>query len=148
MDEGWGNIIYLLILALFGVFGALKKKKPVAVSPPDEEEYEQPVQPVRPKQSADNSFDSVFEALLGQEIPKPYEQVYEEIEDIPVQEKEVVIEKTSDVKLTSNESIEQRKNSAFDDLRKTYEEEETSEEEEIDWRQAIIYKEILDRKYQ
>ncbi|MPQ45607.1 hypothetical protein GCQ56_01185 [Marinifilum sp. N1E240] len=147
MDEGWGNIIYLLLLALFGVFGALKKKKPVAVSPPDEEEYEQPIQPVRPKQSEDNSFDSVFEALLGQEIPKPYEQTYDEIEELPI--KEEIVETTPEVKEVSIEYSDQPKKSVFDDLRKNYEEEDEAEEaEEVDWRQAIIYKEILDRKYQ
>ena len=150
MDEGWGNLIYLLLIALFGILGSIKKKKkPIQVSPPDDGEILE--QPAPQSTNQDNKIESIFEALLGQEVPEPYmeEEKYED--DEPIREQEVVLDSVpeqKDPRETSIEYVDENRISSLDGLQSIYKEEEEEEErEEIDWRQAIIYKEILDRKY-
>ncbi len=142
MDDKWGNILYLIVMALFVIVGALKKKKPpVAVSPPDEgEDYQQ----AAPK--APSGFESLFESLLGNEIPTPYVQ---SIEDATPEREETMMEEYTRLESVKAKAYEDKKSSALSDLKLIYKEEEQieSDEDEIDWRQAIIYKEILDRKY-
>ncbi|NOU58829.1 hypothetical protein [Marinifilum caeruleilacunae] len=154
MEDGWGNIIYLIIAAIVGIFSSLKKKKkPIPMSPPDDGEVAEQTAPQPPKQESD--FESVFEALLGQPAPQPYQEEteWEEEEEEIFAEKETVLDSVPEQKNpleTSIEYNEERKISSFDALKKLYSDEEDEEEverEEIDWRQAIIYKEILDRKY-
>ncbi|MCT4601763.1 MAG: hypothetical protein N4A59_02510 [Marinifilum sp.] len=147
MDEGWGNIIYLILLAIVGIFSSIKKKKkPIPMSPPDDGEVAEQVAPQTPNQ--ESKFDSVFEVLLGQQIPEPYLQ---ENEEELIVEEEVLdsVPEQKDPRESSIEYVEDTKTSTFDALKNLYqeEEEEIEEREEIDWRQAIIYKEILDRKY-
>ncbi|PXY00828.1 hypothetical protein DF185_13085 [Marinifilum breve] len=153
MDEGWGNIIYLIILAIVGIFSSIKKnkKKPVPLSPPDDGEIaEQPI-PQAPKPQ--NDFESVFEALLGKQMPEPYNEEDEWETEAPIAEQEVVLDSVPEQKDSRESSIEYsetRQISTFDALKDLYqeeEEEEVNDREEIDWRQAIIYKEILERKY-
>ena len=137
-------------MALFIAVGALKKKKPpIPVSPPDDGEIaQQPTSSSSP--SPGSGLDSVFEAFLGNEPPTTYVQPVETV----TQETEASL-KEEDVneKETSIEYSEEPVSSIFDDLKASYsqdeeeEEEERVEREEIDWRKAIIYKEILDRKY-
>jgi hypothetical protein len=150
MDEGWGNIIYLILLALFGIIGSLKKKKPVAVSPPDDDEiYEIP----EVQNSNDESrFDSVLETLIGQELPKPYSEPYKYEKEILIDETEEVLDTVplqEDPLKKSIEYTNEPKKKVFDPLSNLRKEEEINalEQEEIDWRKAIIYKEILERKY-
>jgi hypothetical protein len=151
MDEGWGNIIYLILAAIVAIFSALKKKKPVPMSPPDDGELVEQEVPQAPQQKSD--FESVFEALLGQQTPEPYlqETDWEEEEEILAEKEEVldsVPEQRNPLK-SSIEYVEKPQVSSLDALKDLYSEEEEEEEEreEIDWRQAIIYKEILHRKY-
>ncbi|WP_321280187.1 hypothetical protein [Marinifilum fragile] len=151
MDEGWGNIIYLIILAIVGIFSSIKKskKKPIAMSPPDDGELAEQATSQTPKRQKD--FESIFEALLGQQMPEPYQENEEWETEIPIAEQEVVLDSVpeqKDPRESSIEYTEKNKLSTFDALKSLYqEEEEEDDEEEIDWRQAIIYKEILERKY-
>lgn len=151
MDEGWGNIIYLIILAIVGIFSSIKKskKKPIAMSPPDDGELAEQATSQTPKRQKD--FESIFEALLGQQLPEPYQENEEWETEIPIAEQEVVLDSVpeqKDPRESSIEYTEKNKLSTFDALKSLYqEEEEEDDEEEIDWRQAIIYKEILERKY-
>ena len=151
MDGNWENLIYLLLLALLGIVGSFKKKKRPPVAPPDEDEgVEQPVQQGTDQKS---TFDSIFETLLGQETPEPYtfkgeqETVLKESID---EDEELDLAPVPEQKNPLKDSIEyidkSSSHSALDSLKYLYQEEE-EEREEIDWRQAIIYKEILDRKY-
>ncbi|WP_421917995.1 hypothetical protein [Marinifilum sp.] len=153
MDEGWGNIIYLILLAVVGIFSSIRKnkKKAAPMSPPDDGEIPEQTVPQAPKSQGD--FESVFETLLGQQTPEPYLQ--EEImdEDELSVEEEVILDSVpeqKDPRESSIEYVEEHKTSSLDALKDLYSEDESEEEEEIegmDWRQAIIYKEILDRKY-
>ncbi len=146
MDDSWGNILYLIVMALFVIVGALKKKKPpVAVSPPNEEEdYQQDT----PK--ATGGFESLFDTLMGNEISTPY---IEPIEDAKPVREETMMEEYARLENSKAEARGDEKDSALSALKVIYSEEQEQIEsdenqlEEIDWRQAIIYKEILDRKY-
>ncbi|MBI9056221.1 MAG: hypothetical protein JEZ01_00475 [Labilibaculum sp.] len=145
MDGDWGNIIYLIAVVLFGIISMLKKKKPpVAVAPPEDGEVEQ--QEFEPKEG----LESVLEAFLGGAIPKSQVQAVEEPE--PVRQESMMEEYNRREREKAEERVETKK-STFGGLdsisidRIDEIEEEEVESEEIDWRQAIIYKEILDRKY-
>ncbi len=145
MDGDWGNIIYLIAVVLFGIISMLKKKKPpVAVAPPEDGEFEQ--QEFEPKEG----LESVLEAFLGGAIPKSQVQAVEEPE--PVRQESMMEEYNRREREKAKERVETKK-STFGGLdsisidRIDEIEEEEDESEEIDWRQAIIYKEILDRKY-
>ncbi|WP_461641536.1 hypothetical protein [Labilibaculum euxinus] len=145
MDDHWGNILYYVIVALFVIVGALKKKKPVAVQPPDDEEILQRSEP-----EVQGGFESLFESLLGNEIPKPYVQP---VENTISEQKETMMEEYTRLQELKEEVREKKKEPVFDDLKSIYSDSkhenelEEDQEEEIDWRQAIIYKEILDRRY-
>lgn len=153
MDEGWGNIIYLIILAIVGIFSSIKKskKKPVPMTPPDDGEIFEQSAPQAPK--SQNDFESVFEALLGQKISESYHEEEKWETEAPVAEQEVVLDSVpeqKDPRESSIEYTEKRQISTFDALKDLYKEEaeeEDDDSEEIDWSQAIIYKEILERKY-
>ena len=152
MDEGWGNIIYLLLLLVFGIFGALKKKKPVPISPPEDEEISEQQISTSPK--SEKRLDSVLEAFLGEKMPETYAHT-DEIEPVIPMEKEVPLDTVPEPKDLEEMSIEYlddtkwKKSSVLDGLSDKFSEgvEEESEFDEIDWRNAIIYKEILERKY-
>ena len=152
MEDGWGNIIYLIIAAIVGIYSSLKKKKkPVPMSPPDEGEIAEQSAPKAPKPQ--NDFESVFEALLGQQTPDPYQEEEEWEAETPINEQEEILDSVpeqKDPRESSIEYTEKPQTSTFDTLKNLYKEEEEEVEEdreEIDWRQAIIYKEILERKY-
>ena len=136
MDDNWGNILYLILMALFVIVGALKKKnKPIVHSESKSSE--------RADGEISSGIDSIFESLLGGEAfaPQqeyPYPEIFEEIaekEDEPSPNYEAHIE-----------SVEYDTPKAVV-VEEMIQEEDDDEGEEFDWRQAIIYKEILDRKY-
>jgi hypothetical protein len=131
MDGDWGNIVYLILMVLFVIAGALKKKKPVnnpQANPDIQLEDEMP-----------SSVENIFNSLLGgnafeSQQEHPYQVIQEEIiEDkiVDLPRKEIKIES---VKYSSPTIME------VDDL-------DEADNLEFDWKQAIIYKEILDRKY-
>ncbi len=134
MDGDWGNILYLILMALFVVFGALKKKKPV--------NNPQVNSDIQPEGELPTSVENIFDSLLGRDTfesqqEHPYqviqeEIVQEEIVDLPREEI-----KTEPVKYSSPIVME------VEDV----EEAELGDTIEFDWKQAIISKEILDRKY-
>lgn len=151
MDGDWGNIIYLIAAVLFGIVSLLKKKKPpVAVSPPDDDDNEiMPQVNFEPK----GGLESVLEAFLGGEISKPQAQV---VEDTEPERQETMMEEYYRREKEKAEERKETKKTTFTDLDSItkgivneieVEEDVEEEEEKIDWRQAIIYKEILDRKY-
>ena len=150
MDGDWGNIIYLIAAVLFGIISMFKKKKqPNAVSPPDvDEDFEQPT--VEPS----SGFDSVLETLLGVEMPKQNAQTIkeQELEPEPARQ-ETMMEEYERKEKEKAALYTETKNESLSSLDSLYTNEvdeieaEDEEKEEIDWRQAIIYKEILDRKY-
>lgn len=152
MDEGWGNIIYLIAMAIFIVYGAMKKKRPANISSPDKEDMADQLE--QPSQESNTDFESILGTLLGQEVPRPYTQTENLDADIPSFEREVILNEDTkeDNKASTNiQDKKEEKRSAFDDLQKLYEQEQDEiedEDEDVDWRQAIIYKEILDRKYE
>lgn len=138
MDDNWGNILYLILMALFVIVGALKKKnKPIVHSDAASSE--------NTEREIATGIDNIFESLLGGDAFSPQqEHPYQEIlEDIVEKEEEEIVPDYE----TQVESIE------YDTPRKvvveelSLEEEDIDEDEEFDWRQAIISKEILDRKY-
>ncbi|RUT79269.1 hypothetical protein [Ancylomarina longa] len=147
MDDSWGNIIYLLLMVVFVVVGLLKKKKPAVSAPPPSQGDFSTLSKSVPK----SGLDSVLEALLGNEITIPYaeEEVSQQIE-VELTDKSI-----SDYKMEMQEKkvAEKPKESVFENLHTIFHEEEEEEEsnnsewQEVDWRKAIIYKEILDRKY-
>lgn len=148
MDDGWGNIAYLVLIALFAIVSALKKKKPtVVVHPPDDGEVLQ-----QTTSEPSTGLESILESFLGNEIPKPYVKPVEEV--IPEREETMMEEYARLQKMKAEARGEKEKEkpvllglksiySDIDDQDKLLED----SEEQIDWRQAIIYKEILDRKY-
>ncbi|MDM8159145.1 hypothetical protein QUH73_04855 [Labilibaculum sp. K2S] len=145
MDDSWGNILYYVIVALFVIVGALKKKKPAAVLPPDDGEIHQRSEP-----ETQGGFETLFETLLGNEIPRPYVQP---VEDTIPEPKETMMEEYTRLQKLKEEVHEEKKEPVFADLKSIYSdtdvqnELEEDQEEEIDWRKAIIHKEILDRRY-
>lgn len=147
MDEGWGNLIYILAAAIFAIFSAFNKKKKAKEIQNSSESVEELNEPVN---TPTVNFEDIFGSLLGEEAKTPYnsEEYYQLDEEI--EEEEIKIEEPPVVQETFNEkSVEdgkEEKKSIFDTLSETYQEEE-EDEIEIDWRNAIIYKEILDRKY-
>jgi len=137
MDDNWGNILYLILMALFVIVGALKKKKkPV-------ENFENNVAE-RAEEEMPANIENIFDAILGADTFAPQQ-------DHPYQviQEEIIEEETEDLSIEDikNESIEYTtpKEMIIEDLDEV--EEELEENQEIDWRQAIISKEILDRKY-
>jgi len=147
MDEGWGNLIYILAAAIFAIFSAFNKKKKAKETQNSSESVEELNEPVN---TPTVNFEDIFGSLLGEEAKTSYnsEEYYQLDEEI--EEEEIKIEEPPVVQETFNEkSVEdgkEEKESIFDTLSETYQEEE-EDEIEIDWRNAIIYKEILDRKY-
>ena len=134
MDGDWGNILYLILMALFVIFGALKKKKPVNKPQANIDIQAEEEMPTR--------IENIFDSLLGADAfesqqQHPYQVMQEEfieedIEDLPREEV-----KTETVKHNSPSLVE------IEDVDEVEEEESL----EFDWKQAIISKEILDRKY-
>lgn len=132
MDGDWGNILYLILMALFVIFGALKKKKPVNKLQANTD--------IQPEEEMPTRMESIFDSLLGADSFEPQQQhpyqvmreefIEEEIED--VSREEVTVEST---KYNSPLEVE------IEDI------DEEGDNLEFDWKQAIISKEILDRKY-
>lgn len=132
MDGDWGNILYLILMALFVIFGALKKKKPVNKPQVNTDIQSEEEMPTR--------IENIFDSLLGTDSFEPQQQhpyqvvqeeyIEEEVEDLP--REEIKIEP---VKYTSPLDVE------------VEDEVEEGDNLEFDWKQAIISKEILDRKY-
>ena len=118
-------------MALFVIFGALKKKKPVSNPQANSDIQSEGEMP----SSVENIFDSLLgrDAFEGQQV-HPYQVIQEEIveeEIVDLPRKEIKIES---VKYSSPIVME-------------VDEAEDGDYIEIDWKQAIISKEILDRKY-
>jgi hypothetical protein len=134
MDGDWGNILYFILMALFVIFGALKKKKAVNNPQVNSDIQLEEEMPAR----VENIFDSLLgrDSFEGQQV-HPYQVIQEEfveedIVDLP--RKEMKIEP---VKHNSPLPVD------IEDV----DEVEEGESLEFDWKQAIISKEILDRKY-
>lgn len=131
MDGDWGNILYFVLMAVFVIFGAIKKKKPVNNSQANSD--------IQPESEMPSSVENIFNSLLGgnafePQHEHPYQELQEEIvedEIVDLPREEIKIES---VKYSSPIVMEAEEVDEADDL-------------EFDWKQAIISKEILDRKY-
>ncbi|MCZ4693282.1 hypothetical protein DWB61_02190 [Ancylomarina euxinus] len=136
MDDNWGNILYLILMALFVIVGALKKKKkPV-------ENFEGAAERAEDEMPA--SIESLFDSLLGANTFAPEsEHPYHVVQDEFVDEEDDQLP-SSEMKVESK-SFNSSKEVVVEKF--VEDEEDIEENEEFDWRQAIIYKEILDRKY-
>ncbi|RZT97212.1 hypothetical protein EV201_1871 [Ancylomarina subtilis] len=136
MDDNWGNILYLILMALFVIVGALKKKnKPIV--------HSDGTTPGKAEDDIPTGIDSIFESLLGGEAFAPQqEHPYQEIQEEIVEKEEKAPTYKAPI-----EPIEYGipKKVVVEELNQ--EDEVAEEREEFDWKQAIIYKEILDRKY-
>ncbi len=133
MDGDWGNIVYLILMALFVIVGALKKKKkPIENAEAERAEDDAPV-----------GIENLFDTILGENSFAPQqEQPYPFLEEEIVKEEEIMSKHelpTESVKYDTPLIMEVADLS--DDM------DNDDESEEFDWRQAIISKEILDRKY-
>lgn len=131
MDGDWGNILYFVLMAAFVIFGALKKKKPV--------NNPQANSDIQPEREMPSSVENIFNSLLGGNVFEPqHEHPYQEFQDEIVEEEIVDLPreeiKIESVKYSSPIIMEAEDVDEADDL-------------EFDWKQAIISKEILDRKY-
>jgi len=143
MDDNWGNILYLILMALFVIIGALKKKKkPV-------ENFESAAVE-RAEDDAPVGIENLFDTILGADSFTPQqEHPYQAIEDVLIEEqKEELPDYKAEVKSESHvESLGFSSISMLEVEDLNGDEEMVGETGEIDWRQAIISKEILDRKY-
>jgi len=134
MDDNWGNILYIILMALFVIVGALKKKKK-PVQDPESFTAE------RAEDEIPSNLENIFDTLLGANEFTPEEQELYKVHQVEtIEEKEIDTDYEDEI-----ESIEY--DSPKLDVLEEIEDEEIIEEESFDWRQAIISKEILDRKY-
>ena len=131
MDGDWGNILYIVLMIVFVIFGALKKKKPVNNPQADVD--------IQSEDKMSTSVESIFGSLLGGNIfEAEQEHPYGVIQD------EIVEEKIEDLQ---REKIKNEPVKYSSPILKEIEDDDSEEEEDSDWKQAIIYREILDRKY-
>jgi len=136
MDDNWGNILYIILMALFVIVGALKKKKK-PVHEPESFAAE------RAEDEIPSSLENIFDTLLGADAFTPEEQELYKVEKVErIEDKEPKVEPDFEEEI---ESIEYDSPGMV--VLEELEDEILEEEERIDWRQAIISKEILDRKY-
>ncbi|MGZ2368808.1 hypothetical protein ACXR6G_03385 [Ancylomarina sp. YFZ004] len=137
MDGDWGNIVYLILMVLFVIVGALKKKKK-AVGNIEGAEAE------RSEDDAPVGIENLFDTILGAntfapQVKHPYQVVEEEFVDNKLEMNLFTKEEIDSVKQDKPKQV------VVEDLND--DEVYIEEYEEFDWRQAIISKEILDRKY-
>ena len=137
MDENWGNILYLILMALFVIVGALKKKKKPA------ENFED-VEVERKEDDMPVEVENLFDSLLGANSFAPQQDhPYQVIEEDIIEEEEEKVEKYErPVESEKHDTSLIMEVENLDDI-----EDNIEESEGFDWRQAIISKEILDRKY-
>lgn len=135
MDDNWGNILYIILMVLFVIIGALKKKKkPVR----DLESFTAE----RAEDEMPSNLENIFDTLLGANAFTPEEQELYKVQHAEEIEAEDNVE-TSQGKVIESVEYDSPKVVVVEKV----EDEQEEEEERFDWRQAIIYKEILDRKY-
>ncbi|MRT91636.1 hypothetical protein [Ancylomarina sp. 16SWW S1-10-2] len=131
MKGDWGNILYIVLMIVFVIFGALKKKKPVNIPQADDD--------LQPEGKLSTSVEHIFDSLLGG-------NVFEAEQEHPygVMQDEIVEDKIEEIPIDKikREPIKYRSPAI-----KEVEDDEFEDDDEIDWKQAIIYREILDRKY-
>ncbi|WP_372639883.1 hypothetical protein [Ancylomarina sp.] len=136
MDDNWGNILYLILMALFVIVGALKKKKKPENFESTAGERAEDEMPV----GIENLFDTILGAnTFTPQAEHPYQMMQDEF-----------VDEEDDALPSFEPTVESKRFNSPKEVvvEKLIEDEEDIEEnEEFNWRQAIIYKEILDRKY-
>lgn len=136
MDGDWGNIVYLVLMALFIIYGALKKKKPANKLQANND--------TQSEEEIPTGIEKIFDSLIGADSfqtqqEHPYQVVQEEFAEDEIKNLPKEEIKVESVKYNSPLVMEVEHLDEFDS--------EDSDDVEIDWKQAIISKEILDRKY-
>lgn len=147
-NKDWTDILYILIAVVFGIIGKLaqRKSKTVAKKPVVEHEVEHweeevPEKPEKPQVSkAEAIFDTFYESILGEDISEPVKK-YEDEDYEPSELKEEKVIKQPE-----------HENDRLAELLKKVSEEERENELaggkiEFDLREAVVYSEILNRKY-
>ena len=134
MDGDWGNILYFVLMVLFVIFGALKKKKPVSKPQVNTDTYSEDEELT--------DVEKIFDSLLGRNpFEAQQEHPYNATED------EFVDEETIDLPKEKPKEEIVKSNSPLTMEVEYIDEDEFEESDEFNWKQAIISKEILDRKY-
>lgn len=155
-NNDWTDILYILIAVVFGIIGKLAKKKKAPVPAkkvqpqPEEfvvdessspsEEFVGGESASQPKKSKTESiFDTIFEKVFYDDISSP-----------AVEEEEEMVSKEQPIAETRQEPVV--KKSGLAELLDKRHQEELKEEAEIDavdfdLREAVIYSEILNKKY-
>ncbi len=134
MDESLGNIIYLIIVVVGILSGLWKKKKKAIFQPvPEEIKNETETSSLNEAMEQEAFFDEDFRRERF-ETEKPMSRTAQMKAEVEKKNPEKEIEQSAN-------------GSGFNPILDFDREEEAQTEEEIDWKQAIIYKEILDPKY-
>ena len=136
MDGDWGNILYLILMALFVIFGALKKKKPVNKPQANTDTQQEEEMPTH--------IENIFDSLLGTDTFEPQQQYPYQVMQEEIAEEEVVDLPRKEIKI---ESVKYNSPLIMEIEDLDGDEAEDGDDIEFDWKQAIISKEILDRKY-
>lgn len=135
MKGDWGNILPFILMALFAIFGAInKKKKPVNNFKGDDAEQSEDEMPVE--------VENIFDSLLGANSFASQQDLPYQIIDEDIIEEEKVAKYEPPVESVKHDASPIMKEEDLDDV-----EDIAEESDAIDWRRAIISKEILDRKY-
>ena len=149
-DFDWGNLLYLLALVLFAVFGGRKKKKRSPVGVPNSENLER-----------ENSKPSILEEFLGKDFlgtekeeafSDPYEPLSVEVPDHePVPQPKEIFKPSynaqqSNLFTDEGEPSTENHSSAPPSSTPTIHPVIEALNEPFDIRRAVIYSEILNRK--
>jgi len=144
-NKDWTDVLYILVAVVFGIIGKLAQRRNKAVSKkkvvsqPEEIVVDESAQQSR-KSKSESFFDTIFESVFEEETSTSVvEESGKEID---------LVEKTK--KETQAQSVSELK--GLDALLKKRHDEELEEEAErnrirFDLRQAVVYSEILNRKY-
>ncbi len=150
-DFDWGNLLYLLALILFAVFGSRRKKKPVQTSTPD---YEH----VTEEEANPGFFEKfVMDKYHDQKQPdyhsgREYEYVNSEIAEKEPDKSEVGYKNPEF--MSQSQTVFKQENQVKDDIISTeiitsssYQKQDEILGEPFDVKKAVIYSEILKRKH-
>lgn len=155
-NNDWTDILYILVAVAFGIIGKLAKKKNTPVpkkkvhpepeefvvgenTPQSEEFVVEESTPPQKQSKAESIFDTIFEKVFYEDLSAPVDK----------QSEETMPEESSMEEIKEEPVV---KKSGLAELLEKRHEEELKEEAEreaagFDLREAVIYSEILNKKY-